>query len=161
VIFPLEILPVAALGAALFHALVSLSILLCANLLINGVLQATVLLLPLVLLPLLMFALGLGWLLASLGVFVRDISYTIGLVVQALFFLTPIFYPLASVPPAFRFVLGLNPLAAVVENSRRVLLWGLMPDWGALLGWTLAAAFVMLLGYAFFMHTKHAFADVL
>jgi lipopolysaccharide transport system permease protein len=107
VIFPLEILPVAALGAALFHALVSLSILLCANLLINGVLQATVLLLPLVLLPLLMFALGLGWLLASLGVFVRDISYTIGLVVQALFFLTPIFYPLASVPPAFRFVLGL------------------------------------------------------
>jgi lipopolysaccharide transport system permease protein len=161
VVFPLEILAVSAFGSALFHALVSLSILLCANLLLNGTLQWTLLLLPIVALPLVFFSLGLSWLLASLGVFVRDISYTVVLVVQVLFFLTPIFYPLQTIPEPYQAILRLNPLTSAVENFRRVILWGGQPSWIGLLLWLLATGAVMLLGYTWFMKTKKAFADVI
>ena len=55
----------------------------------------------------------------------------------------------------------LNPLTAIVESLRRVVLWGLAPEWGSLALWTLVNGVVMLLGYAWFMKTKRAFADVL
>lgn len=161
VVFPLEILPISALGAALFHGAVSLSILLVANLLMNGVLQWTLVLLPLVLLPLICLTLGLTWFLASLGVFVRDIGYTVALVVQVLFFLTPIFYAVESIPEPYRSVIGLNPLAPIVEDFRRVVLWGAQPNWGALTMLLVVCGAVMLLGYAWFMKTKKAFGDVL
>jgi lipopolysaccharide transport system permease protein len=161
VVFPLEILPISTLGAALFHAGVSLSILLAANLLLSGVLPWTIVLLPLVLLPLLFLTLGLTWFLASLGVFVRDIGYTVALVVQVLFFLTPIFYAVENIPEPYRSLINLNPLASVVEDFRRVVLWGVVPDWGTLAILLLACGAVMLLGYAWFMKTKKAFGDVL
>jgi len=161
VVFPLEILSVSALGSALFHALVSLSIVLCANLLLNGTLHWTLLLLPIVALPLVFLSLGLSWFLASLGVFIRDINYTVTLIVQVLFFATPIFYPLQAIPEPYQTIIRLNPLTSVVENFRRVILWGLLPDWGSLAFWIVAAGALLLLGYAWFMKTKKAFADVI
>lgn len=161
VVFPLEILPVCLLGSALFHGGVSLLILLLANLLLNGALPWTVVLLPLVALPLVFLSLGMAWFLASVGVFLRDTSYAIAPIMQVLFFATPIFYPIEAIPPVLRPLLAINPLAAVAENFRRVLLWGQAPDWPALAGWTLASAAVMLAGYAWFMQTKRAFADVI
>ena len=161
VVFPLEILAVSALGSALFHALISLIILLCANVLLNGALQWTLLLLPIVVLPLVFFSLGLSWFLASLGVFIRDISYTVILVVQVLFFLTPIFYPLEAIPEPYQAFIRLNPLTSAVENFRRVILWGWQPSWIGLMLWLLATGAVMILGYAWFMKTKKAFADVI
>jgi lipopolysaccharide transport system permease protein len=161
VVFPLEILVVSTLGSALFHALISLSILLAANLLINGTIQWTLVLLPLVVLPLVFLSLGLGWFLASLGVFIRDISYTVALAVQVLFFVTPIFYPLDAIPEPFQTLVRLNPLTSIVENSRRVILWGWMPSWIGWVSWVLATGMLMVLGYAWFMKTKKAFADVI
>jgi lipopolysaccharide transport system permease protein len=161
VVFPLEILPVSTLGAALFHAGISLLIMLGAHLLLGGVLSWTILLLPVVLAPLLLLVLGLGWFLASLGVFVRDLGNAIGLLVQVLFFLTPIFYTAESVPEPFRSVLQLNPLTSVVENVRRVALWGEQPAWGALGVGLLLSGLALVLGYAWFMQTRKAFADVL
>ena len=161
VVFPLEVLAVSSLLAALFHALVALSILLVASLLVLGQIVWTLPLLPLTLLPLVFLSLGLGWFLSSMGVFVRDISYTVALVVQILFFLTPVLYPLESVPEPFRSVIALNPMTSIIENFRRVVLWGRLPSWPDLLAWSLAGAAVMLLGYAWFMKTKKAFADVI
>jgi lipopolysaccharide transport system permease protein len=161
VIFPLEILPVSTLGASLFHAGVSLLILLAASVVINGTLHWTVVLLPLVAVPLVFLTLGVAWFLASLGVFIRDIGYAIGLVVQVLFFLTPIFYPLDAVPPAFRPLILVNPLAPVAENFRRVIMWGDLPSWRGLALWILITGAAMVLGYAWFMKTKKAFADVI
>ncbi len=109
VVFPLEILPVSVLGSALFHALVSLAILLGASLAFGPGLQWTLILLPVVALPLLFLTLGLSWFLAALGVYVRDVHYTVTLAVQVFFFLTPIFYPLEAVPEGFRRLVGLNP----------------------------------------------------
>jgi lipopolysaccharide transport system permease protein len=161
VVFPLEILPVSSLGSALFHGAVSLSLVVLGNLLISGRLAWTLPLLPLVALPLVFLALGVGWLLASLGVFVRDIGYTVALVIQVLFFATPIFYSFESIPAPFSTVLRLNPLASIVENFRRVILWGELPSWGGLALWTALTFGIMVVGYAFFMKTKKAFADVI
>lgn len=161
VVFPLEILPVSALGAALFHAGVSLLIMLGAHMLIGGALSWTILLLPVVLAPLLLLALGLSWFLASLGVFVRDLGNAIGLLVQVLFFLTPVFYTADSVPEPFHNLLELNPLTSVVENVRRVTLWGEQPAWAAFSLSLLLSGIVFVLGYAWFMQTRKAFADVL
>jgi homopolymeric O-antigen transport system permease protein len=164
VVFPLEILPVSVLGSALFHLMVSLSILMVANLLISGTVYWTLLLLPLVALPLIFLSLGLAWFLASLGVFVRDVTYTVTLVVQVLFFLTPIVYSIdtiKNIPGPLRLVMRLNPMASIVENFRRVVLWGQQPSWIGLALWLLGTGTIMVLGYAWFMKTKKAFADVI
>ena len=161
VVFPLEILPVSVLGSALFHSLISLAILLVANLLITGTFQWTLLLLPVVVLPLLFLSLGLMWFLASLGVFIRDINYTVALVVQVLFFLTPIFYKLEKIPEPLQTFIRFNPLTSIVENVRRVVLWGLLPSGIGFALWMALTGGVMILGYAWFMKTKKAFADVL
>ena len=161
VVFPLEILPVSALGSALFHGAISLGLVVLGNLLLTGQISWTLPLLPLVALPLVFLALGVGWLLASLGVFVRDIGYTVALVVQVMFFATPIFYPIERVPGKFGAVIRLNPLASIVENFRRVILWGQLPSWPGLAAWTALTFVIMVLGYAWFMKTKKAFADVI
>jgi lipopolysaccharide transport system permease protein len=161
VVFPLEILPVSTLGAALFHAGVSLAILLAANLLMSGTLPWTLVFVPLVALPLICLSLGLTWFLSSLGVFIRDIGYTVALIVQALFFLTPIFYAVENIPEPYRTIIGLNPLTPIVESARRVILWGLPPLWDSLAIALVADGAIMLLGYAWFMKTKKAFADVI
>jgi lipopolysaccharide transport system permease protein len=161
VVFPLEVLPVSVLGAALFHALVSLAILVVGNLLIGGGIQWTIVLLPLVVLPLIFLGLGLSWLFASLGVFIRDINYAIGLILQVLFFGSAVFYSPETVPEPFGGIVALNPLTGIVDNVRRVVLWGMLPDWARLAFWLPVTGVIMLLGYAWFMKTKKAFADVI
>jgi lipopolysaccharide transport system permease protein len=161
VIFPLEILPVSVLGSSLFHALISLLILLLGNLLAGGSLYWTLLLLPVVSLPLVFLSLGIGWFLAGLGVFVRDVNHTVTLIVQALFFVTPIFYSIEIIPEPFRTFIKFNPLTPVVENFRRVILWEMPPVWGNWVTWTMLTSLFVLLGYAWFMKTKKGFADVI
>jgi lipopolysaccharide transport system permease protein len=160
VVFPLEILPVSVLGSALVNSLFSLAILLAANLIVHGVIHWTIIFLPLMYLPLALLCLGLGWFLASLGVFVRDIGQFIGVVVQILFFMTPIFYPISAIPEGLRFILYLNPLTFIVNHFRRVILWGQMPDWSEFLVITILTGVVCILGYIWFMKSKKTFADV-
>jgi lipopolysaccharide transport system permease protein len=161
VVFPLEILSASALGAALFHSLISVLILLAGTVLILGKLSLTILMLPLALLPLIGLCLGLGWFLASLGVYVRDTAYAVSIIVQVLFFLSAIFYPISAVPAPLQPIMYLNPLATVTESFRRILIWNLPPDWGPWLVVTVVAGCLTLLGYTWFMKTKSGFADVI
>ena len=161
VVFPLEILPLAVMGSALFHAGVSLAILLLAAVLEGNPLSWTLLLAPLVLVNLVFLTLGLTWFIAGIGVFLRDMNYTILLLIQVLFFVTPILYPLEIIPAPIRRIVSLNPLTGIIENFRSVLLWGRLPAWYDLGRWLLPSILVMLLGYAWFMTTKRAFGDVI
>ncbi len=161
VIFPLEVLPVVALGTALFHALISVGILIVASLLLLQTFSVTIVFLPLVALPLIGLCLGLGWFFASLGVYVRDTAYAVSVALQVLFFLSAVFYPVTAVPDFLRPLMYLNPLTAIFENFRRVLVWNLPPDWGPWLTGTMLSGIVMLLGYTWFMKTKSGFADVI
>ena len=161
VVFPLEILPVISMGAALFHSLISVGVLLAAFVLFNGYLHWTVILVPLVFLPLVFLALGLSWILASLGVFLRDVGQTIGIVTSVLMFLSPVFYPISAVPERFRPFIMANPLTFIIEQAREVLVWGHMPDWAGLGVYTLAATVIAWGGFAWFQKTRKGFADVL
>ena len=161
VLFPIEILPVIATGAALFHCIISLVVLLIAFAIFNGFLQWTALFLPLVMIPLVIISTGLSWMLASLGVFLRDIGQTIAILTTVLMFLSPVFYPVNAVPEQFRMYIMANPLTFIIEQARDVLIWGRLPDWVGLGTYTFAAAVVAWTGYAWFQKTRKGFADVL
>jgi len=161
IIFPLEILPCVALGSSLFHAVVSLIVWFCAYAILVGVPHVTAVFLPLVLFPFIFLILGLSWLLASLGVYVRDVGQAIGIFVSALMFMSPIFYPISSIPADYQFLLYLNPVTAVVEQSRDVLYWGRYPDFFLLGRYSVASFFVASLGFVWFQKTREGFADVL
>lgn len=161
VVFPLEILPIVSLGAAIFHAAVSLLVLILAFLMLGHALAWTIILIPLIFAPLVIFTLGLTWGLASLGVFMRDVSQTIGVLTTVLMFMSPVFYPISALPLRFQKIMMLNPLTFIIEQSRSVLISGALPDWWGLAIYTLIALVVMWAGYYWFQKTRKGFADVL
>jgi len=161
VIFPLEVLPVVALGTALINSGIMVSAVFVGHLLLAHSISATFFLLPLMYLPLVLLCLGLGWFLASLGVYVRDVGQGIGLLVQMIFFLSGVFYPITIVPEPFRSFMLLNPLATIIIGFRQILLWGEMPHWGWWAVWTLLASLFAWLAYIWFFKTKKGFADVM
>ena len=159
-VFPLPSLPLPTLLVATLHALISSGVLMLF-LLWQGGLASSFWAYPLVLLSLMPYLLGGMWLLASLGVYLRDLSHLVGLAIMMLMFLTPIFYPISLVPEAFQQILHLNPLTFAVEQARAALLWsdklnliGLAQFFG--LGWVVACV-----GYALFSHLQKDFADVI
>ncbi|MHC2147785.1 ABC transporter permease [Pseudomonas sp. 210_17 TE3656] len=161
VVFPLEVLPVITMGGALFHAFASLVVLLVAFTIFNGYLHWTAVFLPLIILPLVIMTLGIAWVLASLGIFLRDVGQTIGIVTTVMMFLAPVFYPITAIPEGLRPWLMLNPLTLIIEQAREVLIWGRMPNWLYLGVYTLVALIVAWIGYAWFQKTRKGFADVL
>lgn len=161
VVFPLEILPWIAMGSALFHAGMSLLVLLGFIAWTNGGFHWTVIFLPVVLSPLLLLTMGASWFLASFGVFVRDVGQAMGLVTMALMFLSPIFYPISSLPEAYRGYLYLNPLTFMIGQTRAVLLMGNLPNWAGLGLYLLISLLVAWLGLFWFQKTRKGFADVL
>lgn len=160
VVFPLEILPWVTLGSALFHLSISLLILLAGQLLLTHSLPPTALLLPLILAPLLLVTIGCAWFLAAIGVYLRDIGQAIGLLTTVMLFLSPTFYPLTALPEPGRTLLYLNPLTFIIEESRRVLLFGQLPDWGGLLIYSLISLCIAWGGFWWFQRTRRGFADV-
>jgi lipopolysaccharide transport system permease protein len=161
VVFPIETLPMVLVITAIFHAAVSIGVLLLAMLFFNSHLPWTTIFFPIVLTPLVVLALGLSWILSSLGVFVRDVGQTISIVTMTLMFLSPVFYPISSVPAAFRDLLLLNPLTFIIEQSRDVLIWGKPPDWVGLIAYLFVSMLIAHAGYVWFQKTRKGFADVL
>lgn len=160
VAFPLEVLPLVRVTAALSQAAVSLGVLVVALVAFGAPPGWTALLLPLVWLPLALFALGLSFLLSSLGVFVRDLEQVIGVAVTALFFGSAIFYPVDRVPEPARRIIEWLPTAVFVEDTRRVMLYGATPFRAQTAVVACVGLAVALLGFACFMRSKRAFADV-
>nr|QED89914.1 O-antigen export-TMD component [Klebsiella pneumoniae] len=161
VVFPLEILPVVTLLSVLFHSFISFCVLLIAFITFNGFLHWTVIFAPFVFLPLVILTLGLAWLLSSLGVYIRDIGQSIGIIMTVVMFLSPVFYPLSALPKAFQHIVLLNPLTFIIEQARTVIIWGGVPDFVGLAVYTLVSVIIMLLSYIWFQKTRKGFADVI
>jgi lipopolysaccharide transport system permease protein len=161
VVFPIEILPIISMGAALFHSMISLCVLLIAFVVFNGYLNWTTVFIPLVLLPFVILTLGFAWMLAAIGVFLRDVGQVIGMVTTVMLFLAPVFYPVTAVPERFRPFIMANPLTFIIEQAREVLIWGHLPNWTGLGLYMVAATMVAWAGYALFQKTRKGFADVL
>jgi len=161
VVFPLEILSWVSLGSVLFHSLVSLVVLLLAQLIINQSLSWTIVFFPFVLLPLIFASLGTAWFLASLGVYVRDIGQVTGVFTTILMFLSAVFYPISTLPATYQAWMQLNPLVLIITESRKVLIFGELPNW-LLLSIALLSSFaIAAAGFWWFQKTRKGFADVL
>ena len=120
-----------------------------------------ILLTPLVFMQAAFWCLGLSWMLAAAGVFVRDLQQAVPFVLQILLFATPICYPASAVPEAFRAVVLINPLAFLVETFRNLALWGIAPPWKLFFAWTVASALFAYVGLLLFRRLRNTFADVL
>jgi lipopolysaccharide transport system permease protein len=160
IVFPTEILPLALVGTATLHAGANLLVLTAVAALAVGP-HWTMLLAPVVLLPAWLFLLGVAWMLAALGAFVRDLVHVMPVFAQMLMFLSPIFYPAQLVPKPLASFYALNPLAQPIEDLRRVLLMGTEPHWAQWVVMLLIGGTVAILGYFFFTRSKEEFADVL
>ena len=161
VVFPLEILPIIHLSSAVILG-TSWFLLLFAGAAALGIsFHLSALFLPLLLLPVLLLALGVAFFVAASTVFVRDMPHLTAVLIQILFFMTPIFYPVEMVPVSLRWILALNPLASMVDEVRNAVLFGISPDWGTF-AWNMGLAFIICrLGLCWFLKTKKGFADVL
>ncbi|MHB8978797.1 MAG: ABC transporter permease [Trichloromonadaceae bacterium] len=161
VVFPLEILPVIAAGSALFHTVISVIVLLIFHGFVSQTFPLTILLLPVVLFPLVVLMLGITWFLASLGVFLRDVGQTVSILITALMFVSPLFFPTSALPEQLRTYLFLNPLSFIIEQTRGVLIWGALPDWQGLMWYLGGSGVIAWLGFVWFQKTRKGFADVL
>lgn len=159
VVFPLEVLPWSMVMAALIHALIALSVWLLGHLILFGPPPWTALFFPLVFICFVPFMLGVGWLLAGIGVLVNDIGQLTALIGHALLFLTPVFYSLDIIPPPYRDYLYLNPLTFIVEQLRDVLFRGVLPDFLGLAGYFLAVSAFAWLCLGVFNRLRPDFAD--
>ena len=161
VIFPLEVLGASSVLAATFTSLISLVALAFAQIATTHAIPITYLWIPIVWLPLILLCLALSWVLGALGVFLRDTSQIVGVATSMLMFLSPIFFPISALPPHWRPFLKLNPIADIIEQTRRVTVEGLSPDPAWTIGSIVLGFVGCELGYRAFKKAKKAFADVM
>jgi lipopolysaccharide transport system permease protein len=161
VVFPLEILPWVIFLSTGLHFLVGLAILVLACLATGADLHAGIFLLPLILLPLALLAMGLTWLLSSLGVYLRDLAQGMSVVTTVLLFVSPAFYPIDGLPPSFRTLVSMNPITLPIIQLRQAMLWGSPLDWLAWAASLLVGLLVFYAGFWWFQRSRKGFADVL
>ena len=130
--FPAAILPIVVVTTGLIHFLLAIPVLV-VFLLIDGV-KLTPLVLFLPLLQVIQFGVTvtISYLLAALNVTFRDTQHTLGVLLQLLFYLSPIFYEIDSIPDKYWYIYGLNPMVHILTSYRQILMWGTQPDWTAL-----------------------------
>lgn len=159
VVFPLEILPVAQVGAALFHFAAGLVLVVIGSAVGTGGLSWHLLQLPLLVLPLALLSLGVGWLLAAVGVFLRDIGQVTAFVATALLFASAVMYPPSKIPAGFEW-LRHNPLLQIVDLARRTTLWHQTMPWDQLAAVAAASVLIFAAGAITFSLLRKSFAEV-
>jgi lipopolysaccharide transport system permease protein len=160
-VFPSEIIPVSIfLSSLMSHLLALVMVLLVVGFWVGQV-SAMALMLPVYMLLLGLFAIGVGWIVASLQVYLRDTAQILAVLMTFWFWLTPIFISEQQIPDRLQFLVKYNPLAYVVKAYRERLLTYRMPSLEELALLTAYAATVFFLGGLFFRHLKRGFADVL
>lgn len=134
VYFPRELLPISAILASFINFMLAYAVFWLVAIPFGLGTSIAMALIPLNMLLHLVFVLGLGLLLASVNVFLRDTEHIVEVGLLAWFFLTPIFYAMSIVPNAVflgldihRWVFTLNPMATLVTNYRYAFMWGFFP----------------------------------
>ena len=158
---PSAILPIVTVASNLVHFVLSLPILF-GLLILSGIqITSAVLALPFLIAIQFVFIAGLAYPVATLHVWFRDTQHVLRVALQLLFYLTPIFYEAASVPPALRPLLRLNPMAPMIDAYRVALIQGEWPQASLLLWLTVVSCTLLLAGFVWFRRASHRFADEL
>lgn len=161
VYFPREILPISTVTSGLVNFLIS-CVIIFIFLIFTGIgFSKYILLLPLVIFIEYLFLLGIVLILSSVTVYLRDLEHIIGVVIQALFYGTPIVYSLSTIPEKFMWVFRLNPMAYIVQGYRDILYYQVMPDLGGLSLILALSIGLVLIGYQIFNHLQKNFAEEL
>lgn len=160
VVFPIELLPLTVVGAALIQFLLGSLVLFVALLAWQG-LGPWALLWPIAWLPLLAFCIGVSFALSALTVYLRDLAQVTGFMATLLLFLSPVFYPLEQAPAGLRQWLLLNPLTVPIEATRSLLVHSRLPDPVLWLTHAAACMLVLWVGWWLFQRTRRGFADVI
>lgn len=159
--FPTAILPVVTTTTGLIHFLLALPVLIIF-LAVDGVRPSPVLFaLPLLVVIQFILTVSLAYPLAAINVTFRDTQHTLGVLLQMLFYLTPIFYDLNSVPEKFRSLYQLNPMVPLIEAYRAILLKGMQPDWLMLLILSLVVTALLPIGLGIFRRQSDRFVEEL
>jgi lipopolysaccharide transport system permease protein len=161
VVFPLEILPTSAVLSSLILNLFSVIVLIGALIWFGYPIGWNLLLMPVVLLPLVMLTQGLSYIVTTLGVYFRDLGQAMGIIMNVLFYLSPVFYPITAVPERFQSYMHFNPLTSLIESFRAVTINNAQPDWGQLSIIYIVSFGVFLLGAYIFKISKETFSDVI
>jgi lipopolysaccharide transport system permease protein len=161
VIFPLELLPLVSIGVVLFHGFISLMVLLTAQLILKSYIPPTAVYFPVILLPLLAIGLGMSWILAALTVYIRDVAHITSILVTVLLFVSAVFFPISALPERYQTIIRLNPVAVIISESRKVLIFGQSPDWTSMALIFIFGLFLAAGGYWWFQKMRKGFADVL
>jgi lipopolysaccharide transport system permease protein len=161
VVFPLHILPLAQVGSIFFKTLISALMALAGVLVFSNSVSWEFLWFPLILLPLLLISIGIGYLLAALGVYFRDLQQLMAVVGTILFYSSAVFYPVNRIPPELYAWLKFNPVLQAVELSRDVLLWNIPMDPVRLLYLYGVGIVSIIVGFWSFQRLRSGFADVL
>ena len=161
VIFPLEMLPVVITMSALFNCCISFLILIVAKLVLYQNISATLYMIFLLFVPLIVMAVGLGLFISAISVYLKDVGNAISVIVTVLMYLSPVFFPLSSVPENFQSVCVANPMTYIIENFRNVVLYGECINWQYFGTSCLTAIIIYAIGRIVFARAKEGFADVL
>jgi lipopolysaccharide transport system permease protein len=157
---PAVAIPLVTVIVPLFDVAVALPLLVTATL-ASGTFHWTVLLLvPMFSLQLLLM-LGMGWIVAAVSVYLRDVPRLVGVAMLILFYLTPVFYAIARVPQQFHWVLYANPMGTLIESYRAVTLGQPFPPVGAFIAWAVGSAILAALGLRIFRALERGFVDEL
>jgi len=160
-VFPAEIIPVSIFLSSLINHLITLSLAIAVVAIYLRHFSIWILLLPVYMLLIGLFAVGVGWIVASLHVYLRDTAQVLIVVLTFWFWMTPIFIDEQQFPPQFRFLLRINPLAFLVRAYRDRLLSDRLPHLSEMAIVAAYAVTAFVLGGLFFRHLKRGFADVL
>ena len=161
VVFPLEILPFVSIGSAIFHFIISLFILIVCCFFLFDVVSSRVFLTPFILAPLIFLLLGLSWIISALGVYLRDVSIIIGVFINLMMFLSPIFYSAKTIKGSFSEFIQINPLTFPIESLRSIFFASSPIDWASWWISLFIGLLVSVLGAFFFSRARDGFSDVL
>lgn len=161
VVFPLEILPLVLVINAFLHTALSLLVWVLFCLIINHSLPFSMVYTPLILFPFFIFNVGMVLFLSVMGVYVRDVAQIMGVIITISMFMTPVFYPLSAVPPAFQSIIYLNPLTFAIVEFRNCAVFDLGLNWSHWAIYTVFSFLIFSLGFMFFQKSRKGFADVL
>lgn len=160
-VFPAEVIPVSVFLSSLVSHLMTLTLAVIAAFLWLNHFSVMIFMLPLYMLFTGLFAVGVGWIVASLQVYLRDTAQVMIVVLTLWFWVTPIFITEDQYPPEVQWILQVNPLAVLVRAYRERLLSYRLPTSEEFLMLAVCSVGAFLVGGLIFRHLKRGFADVL
>jgi lipopolysaccharide transport system permease protein len=162
VVFPLALLPLVPVCAAFIESSLGLIVLILVVGITTQIVHVTLWLLPLIWIPQLLLTAGIGYLAAGLTVFLRDVPQTLVVMMNLWFYATPIIYPVSLIPEGWRdWIFWLNPMTAIVETHRDIILKGEVQHWEEWGVATMLSTIIFYVGLLVYRRLRPAFADVL